>query len=176
MLIGKKIKLVPLEKEDLTKSLSWANDMSLNSKVLRILPVTRMEEEKWYQNIVEDPSKLVFAIKTITDSEHVGNTGLYHIDWISRRAEFWIIIGEENFHAKGVGMEVLSLMKRFAFHGLNLNRLYLHVAEDNDAAIHLYEKNQFNREGLLKEHHFVDGRYVNVLIMAALRRDFTREE
>ena len=176
MLIGKKIKLLPLEKEDLPRSRSWVNDTFINSKMLRVLPVTRVEQERWYEDIVQDPSKIVFAIKTLNDEEHIGNTGFYHIDWIHRRAEFWILIGERNFWGHGIGSDVVSLMQRYAFNNLNLNKLYVNVGVDNQEAIALYKKLNFVQEGMLKEHYYIEGKYLDIMRMAILRKDIDCQE
>ena len=176
MIKGKKIQLVPLEKEDLAKSRSWVNDEILSSRMLRVLPVTQVEQEKWYQDIIQSSSKIVFAIKTLDHDKHVGNTGLYHIDWIHRRSEFWILIGEEDYTGQGIGTEVLSLMKRYTFNNLNLNKLYLNVGTDNKEAIDLYKKLNFVQEGILREHYYIEGKYLDIITMAILRKDFEREE
>lgn len=176
ILHGTKIKLVPLEKEDLPKTRSWANDTFLNSRMLRVLPVTQLDQEKWYQDIVQDPSKIVFAIKMLKTEEHIGNTGFYHIDWIHRRAEFWILIGEKDCWKQGIGADIVRLMQRYAFNNLNLNKLYLNVGADNQGAIALYNKLNFAQEGILKEHYFIKGKYIDVITMAILRRDYDVKE
>ena len=173
---GKKVQLIPLEEEHLAKSRFWVNDAFLSSKMLRVLPVTKSEQEKWYQDIVQNPLKIVFAIKTLDGGEHIGNTGLYCIDWIHRRAEFWILIGERNFREKGIGAEVVSLMKRYAFNGLNLNKLYLNVGADNQEAIYLYKKQNFIQEGILREDYYIEGKYLDIIIMAILRKDYGCKE
>jgi len=172
MLNGKRIQLVPLERGDLAKSQSWVNDPSLTPRMLRVLPVTQVDQERWYEGIVRDPSKIVFAIKTFDGQEHIGNTGLYHIDWIHRRAEFWILIGERDFWSKGIGAEVVSLMQGYAFKDLNLNKLYLNVGMDNKEAISLYKKLNFVQEGILREHYYMESRYVDTMTMGILKRDF----
>lgn len=172
MLIGKAVRLVPLEKAHLASTRAWANDMSLNEDILRVLPVFEEDQAKWYQNLLEDQSKIVFAIKSSKSGEHLGNTGLYHIDWIHRRAEFWILIGHKKFWGKGVGAEVVSLMLLYGFHHLNLNKIYLHVSERNNRALGLYKKLKFLEEGRLMEHYYISGRYVNILVMAMLRSDY----
>ncbi len=172
MLIGKKIQLVHLEKEDLAKSQVWVNDPAIKVLMLRVLPVTRMEQEKWLEDIIQSPSKMVFAIKLLDTGEHIGNTGFYHIDWLHRRAEFWILIGERGLWDQGVGTEVVRLMQRFAFCDLNLNKLYLYVGSTNDKAISLYKKLNFVTDGLLREHYFLDGSYLDVLAMSILKKDY----
>ena len=163
MLKGKTIKLVPLEKDDLPTSLSWANDEHIKSKILRVLPVTRLDQEKWYEDIVQNPSKIVFAIKTVDSEKHIGNIGLYDIDWIHRRAEFWVLIGEPESRGQAIGKEVMELIQEYAFSGLNLNKLYLKVGTDNELALALYEKTGFIQEGVLRHQFFINGEYLDVI-------------
>jgi len=172
MLIGKKIQLVHLEKEDLAKSQVWVNDPAIKMLMLRVLPVTRMEQEKWLEDIIQSPSKMVFAIKLLDTGEHIGNTGFYQIDWLHRRAEFWIMIGERGLWGQGVGTEVVRLMLGFAFSHLNLHKVYLHVGSTNENAISLYQKLSFVTDGILREHYFLDGSYQDVLAMSILKKDY----
>jgi putative acetyltransferase len=53
---------------------------------------------------------------------------------------------------------------------LNLTRLELEVYSDNETAVHLYERFGFEREGLMRQHAFRNGQYVDSLMMARLRK------
>ena len=176
MLVGQKVKLVPLEKFDLVQTQIWANDISLNENILRVLPVTQDHQEKWYRKIVEDRTKIVFAIKNLKDDEHIGNTGFYNIDWVHRRTEFWILIGEKSYWSEGLGTECISLMLNYGFNRLNMNKIYLYVSENNTRAVNLYKKMNFVDDGRLKQHYFIDGRYIDVLVMSILRMEFDCEK
>ena len=85
-----------------------------------------------------------------------------NIDWKSRKAEFFITIGEKQFWDKGFGTDALRIVIRLAFDKMNLNRLWLTVLVDNPRAIRCYEKCGFVREGLLRQESFVDGKYRDV--------------
>jgi putative acetyltransferase len=50
-----------------------------------------------------------------------------------------------------------------------LTRLDLQVYTDNAAAIHLYEKYDFEIEGTLRRFAFRDGKYVDSYMMARVR-------
>ena len=52
---------------------------------------------------------------------------------------------------------------------LNLTRLELEVYSDNEPAIRLYERFGFEREGVLRQHAFRAGQYVDSIMMARLR-------
>jgi putative acetyltransferase len=51
----------------------------------------------------------------------------------------------------------------------NLTRLELEVYADNEAAVRLYERYGFEREGTLRQHAFRGGHYVDTYAMARLR-------
>lgn len=167
-----KIYLAPLEETDLAQSRVWVNDKSLWPLILRCLPVTSKDQKNWYRALVSDPAKVVFAVRTIREKKHVGNTGFYEIDPVHRRARFWILIGEKEDWGKGYGTEVVQKMVAYGFENLNLNRIYLDVSEENQPAIAIYKKNGFSEEGLFREHYLIEGRYRNVLRMALLKKDY----
>lgn len=59
-----------------------------------------------------------------------------------------------------------------AFEKLNLNRGWLTVLAPNTRAIRAYEKCGFRRNGTLREESFVDGKYVDALVMGLVRSDY----
>ena len=63
-------------------------------------------------------------------------------------------------------------MLKFGFKDLNLHRVYLHVFENNKIAIKLYENMKFSREGQLRDGVFIDGHYLDVVVMGILRDEY----
>jgi len=106
-----------------------------------------------------------------TSGRSVGTIGLSHIERTHRRAEYGILIGEPGARGKGLAAEASRLLLDYAFRVLGLVRVYLHVFHDNEAAIRLYERVGFAREGLLRRHVSKRGRSRDVVVMAAVRDD-----
>lgn len=75
----------------------------------------------------------------------------------------------EAWQGKGVGTALMQAAIDLADNWLNLTRLELEVYSDNETAIHLYERFGFEREGLMRQHAFRNGQYVDSLMMARLR-------
>ena len=75
----------------------------------------------------------------------------------------------EAWQGKGVGKALMQAGVDLADKWLNLTRLELEVYADNEAAIRLYERFGFEREGVLRQHAFRDGRYVDSIMMGRLR-------
>lgn len=83
------------------------------------------------------------------------------------------MIGEPNAQNKGYGTEVSRLILRYAFEQLNLNRVQLRVYEYNARAKRCYEKAGYREEGRLRQARFWRGRCWTVLLMAALREEYS---
>jgi len=174
MLSGNKIRLRPFEKSDLEKCKQWINDPEIATAVKRVLPVSMYEHVNWYEKIIVDKARVTFALETIENNQYIGNLGIEHIDWISRKARFWIYLDKAQW-AKGYGTEAVALLLNYSFNSLNLNKIYLDVGSFNNRAIKVYETMGFATEGILREDFYMNGSYVDVLRMAILKRDFSTQ-
>lgn len=70
------------------------------------------------------------------------------------------------FQGNGIGSALLAALIDAADNWLALSRLELTVNADNVAAIRLYEKAGFEREGLFRAYAFRAGSYVDAIAMA----------
>jgi RimJ/RimL family protein N-acetyltransferase len=110
----------------------------------------------------------LFGIRQLTSGRLIGSCQLLSLDRTQRKAELQIRIGDEQARGRGYGTQAVELLVRFGFVDLNLHRIALHVFADNEAAIRTYEKAGFQREGLLRGAAYVDGRYLDVVVMGIL--------
>ena len=171
---GKLVRLRAYEKSDADALFRWFSD----EDVTRWLGPPNFPSRAHQERFIELASASggdakYFAIETL-DGKLIGDCGLRFIKWKSRKAEFFITIGEKEFWDKGVGSDALRIVIRLAFDKMNLNRLWLSVLVDNPRAVRCYEKCGFVREGLLRQESYVDGKYRDVLMMALLREDYDR--
>jgi RimJ/RimL family protein N-acetyltransferase len=110
-------------------------------------------------------------LATIDGDRPIGVSSLDHIDAVHRKAEFGISL-EKGSWGQGYGSEATRLMVDYAFITLNLHRVYLRVFEFNERAIRCYLKAGFQKEGLLRQEHYTEGRYWDALIMSVLRPEW----
>ncbi len=172
VLKNKNIILVPLRSEHLERSRQWVNDRSLWPLILRSGHVSKTDQRKWYRNIQKDPQKLVFAICHGPERRHVGNTGFYERNDIHRRAKFWIFLGDKDFWGQGVGSIAARMMLDYGFRCLNFEKIYLEVSVQNVRAIRLYRKYGFRREGILRKHYRIRGKWFDAYVMSLFRKKF----
>jgi len=173
-IVGKKMYLRGLERKDLTGNyFQWANDPDVTYYMfMGVKPnsIEQMEEE--YNRLVSSNNDVVFAIIDKKTHKHIGNAGLYAINWVSRSAEFRIIIGEKEFWGKGYGAESTKLLVRYAFEKLNLNKVWLGVNAENLRAVKSYENAGFVKEGILRQEIHRNSKYYDAIRMSILRSEY----
>ncbi|MCX5800452.1 MAG: GNAT family protein [Candidatus Eisenbacteria bacterium] len=165
-----RVSLRALGAEDLERTLQWVNDPEVTRFTGTVFPVSGSEHQFWYQELLKDHTRRMFAIMT-SDGKHIGNIGVKNIDWVARNAEVLVYIGEADFRGKGYGTEAIAALSDFAFRRLNLHKLYARVFSYNERAAKSFEQCGFQGEGLLREHVFRDGRYHEVVILGLLRKE-----
>ena len=175
MICGTTTRLRRIEREDIPTFVRWFSDPKVREFVLLNRPISIAEEERWFENQLQDSNSEIFAIET-NDGIHIGNIGLHDINWTHRRAEMGIVIGEKKFWSQGYGSDAIHTLLRFAFHELNLHRVSLQVYEDNGRAIRAYEKCGFQHEGRYREAIYRKGTYYDALIMSVIRREFDAQQ
>ena len=101
----------------------------------------------------------------------IGTCG-YHA-WVKthRRAEIGYELAR-SWWGQGVMAEAISALLPFGFEEMGLNRVEAMVLIGNTASAHFLEKLNFQKEGLLKEYEFIQGKAQNVLLFSMLRKDF----
>ncbi len=112
------------------------------------------------------------AVLVSGETEPVGLISLTGIDPVHRRAELHLLIGRRDLHGRGLGTDATQQMLAHAFNDLNLHRVFLSVLAHNSAAVRVYEKAGFSREGVARESVYKRGRYDDMIQMAILDREF----
>jgi RimJ/RimL family protein N-acetyltransferase len=128
-----------------------------------------MAHQQWWNSLGKDPSKVVFAIRKTTAPAIIGYVRIAGINGVHRSAELGIRIGAETDRGQGYGREALALAVPFCWDHLNLNRVQLVVFKHNLRAVAAYKAAGFKKEGILRKAAFIDGGWVDLMLMAALR-------
>jgi RimJ/RimL family protein N-acetyltransferase len=168
---GARVRLRPLAEPDLRTCVEWMHDREVTRWLASVGdPPTLADEQEWYDRRRADPDSVMWAIET-EEGRLIGNVEL-RLTPSARRAEMGIVIGDKSAWDKGYGTNTVRMVLRYAFEELELNRVDLTTDEENHRAIRCYEKCGFMREGLLRQHRFVDGEFGNTLAMAVLREEW----
>lgn len=125
------------------------------------------EELKDYLTQVENqPNLLFWAIIRKDNCQHIGNI---KIDPVNKRhgiAEYGILMGDRQSWGKGYAREASEAVIDYCFSELKLRKINLGVVEDNLAAVGLYDRLGFKKEGHLEKHGIYNGKYCDCHRMA----------
>jgi RimJ/RimL family protein N-acetyltransferase len=164
---GRLVRLRGFERSDLAACVKWIQDPEVREFLMFRYPMSMAEEERWYDSLLKSGTDRIFAIETL-QGRYIGNIGLHRIDLLDRHAELGIFIGDKAHWSKGCGAEAIKLLLEVAFGELNLHKVYLHHQKHNARARKCYEKCGFTEEGVLKDHIYKNGKYIDAPVMGVI--------
>lgn len=176
MIVGKRVQLRAIEYADLPLLVRWRNDPAIYRHFYEQEPLSLAMQQAWFEKLLQKPDERLWMIEARETGEAIGTVGLVHMDWRNRKAEWgrFLIYPDEYRHG-GYGSEVESLILRYFFDHLNMNRLQCEVFAENEAVIALHKKFGFQQEGLLRQYVFKEGQYRSVAYLALLREEYLSE-
>ena len=136
------------------------------------VPVGDEEEVDLIERLYQTGHDFLLGIVLKADSRLIGAIELTELDLDHYRCSLGLFVGDRREWGHGHGAEAVRLMLSHAFVTLRMNRVWLHVDENNGRALRSYEKLGFQREGLLRQDRYSDGRYVNTVVMGLLREEW----
>jgi RimJ/RimL family protein N-acetyltransferase len=171
-MVGKKVRLRPIEPEDVPLLLRWINGSAALEWLQRRLPLTRRQEQAWAARAATDPQMPTFIIQTLRGTD----IGVLGLQLEGGRGIFGIAIHEPRYWSQGYGQDAVEALVDGAFQVLPLQRIELLVLPDNARAIRCYEKAGFTREGLLRSYIYNRGKLQDMIIMSVLHEDWFRRK
>jgi len=91
---------------------------------------------------------------------------LKNIDYLNKKAEYYIFIGNKNYWGRGIGIIATKKFLNYIKQHLKLHKIYLHVDWSNFVAKKLYKKVGFIKEGILKGELLREKKYIMMIRMA----------
>jgi [ribosomal protein S5]-alanine N-acetyltransferase len=140
----------------------WMNDYE----------ITRFLESRWkYQTrdsvldyiryINKSENDVLFGMFLLNDKKHIGNIKIGSINWVHRNADVGLLIGDRNAWGKGYGTDAIRLVTKYAFESLNLHKLIAGIYRGNEGSYKAFIKAGWSDIGIMKEHRFFEGKYVD---------------
>ena len=114
-----------------------------------------------------------WGIEWLETGQIIGTIGFMWIQDENASAEVGYSLARE-FWNRGIMTEALMAVIRYAFDGLDLNRVEAQHETTNPASGAVMRKCHMTREGTLRSRLFNKGHYVDVELYAILRKDYNR--
>lgn len=168
-------RLESIRAEDIENIRIWRN---AQLDVLRQDKIITQEEQinyfndyVWPETIKNEPRNILFSY--FRNNDLIGYGGLVHISWKDLRAEISFLLNPINLLDEEYQLffsTYLTLIRSVAFDDLKFNRLFTETFDIRRFHISILESNGFIREGILKEHVIINGRYVDSIFHGCLNK------
>lgn len=172
---GNKIFLKSLNEEDVLYSnwYGWFNDEELCKTLQKHYFPSSTSSQKlfWEENIRNSDKKLQLGICDIAENTLIGIVSLNNIDYINRKCEFSIVIGEKRFQNVVNFVESTNLILNHAFNSLNMNKVY--GGSISKELVHLMTRVLgFKGEGVARQEIYKNGLYHDCYLYSILKGEF----
>ncbi|MDB5078802.1 MAG: acetyltransferase, ribosomal protein N-acetylase [Chloroflexi bacterium] len=148
--------------EEVTRYITWETHRSL-SDTERFIQVVH----DWYDR----QEVLYWAVLRQSDMKLIGTCGIF--EWVPKdaRAELSYTLGRP-YWGQGYASEVVSVMVRFAFEVMQLNRLEGRCLAENTASARVMEKAQLILDGVLRQQLYLKGAFRDLKVYSLLKQDW----
>ncbi len=171
-LIGERVYLGPVEREDFSQLYLWGNDPEIRGLTGEVLPTYQDSFEDFQARLRTDSSRVWFGVVVKENDRLIGEAGLLRMFPAWRTTDLSLIIGDRTAWRKGYGTEAMDLLLDYAFGYLNFHRVAIGVVGSNERALKFYEKVGFKREGIQRDGYYFNHTYQDFVMMSILENEF----
>ena len=166
------LKLRALEPEDLDRLYAWENNPQLWAVGNTRNPYSRFVLKQYIVNSEKDiyeTHQLRLMMVSKKSDEIVGTVDLFDFDIHNSRIALGLYIDAE-FQGNGFATAALRLTEDYVFNFLKINQLYCHIAETNAASRTMFEKENYEVNGILKNWIKTAEGFDNIIVFQRFRK------
>ena len=161
-------KITPIRYKDRFKIMKWRNEQVYHLRQNGLL--NKKDQENYFKNVISKnfnnlrPHQLLFSF--LENEVLIGYGGLVNINWIDKNAEISFLINTEleTLYFNKYWCVFLKLIQNLAFQELSFYKIYTYAFDIRPKLYDSLEKEDFILESRLKDHSFIDGKYIDVII------------
>jgi RimJ/RimL family protein N-acetyltransferase len=115
-----------------------------------------------------------FSVVDLADSDRLaGEALLWGIDLHNRTAHVGVSLLPE-FRGRAFGTDVVRVLCSYGISVRGLHRLQVETLVDNEAMVRAATRAGFTREGVLRSSSWVDGAFVDTVVLGLLAEEWNR--
>jgi [ribosomal protein S5]-alanine N-acetyltransferase len=122
-------------------------------------------------NSIYQTASIRWAVIEKKTNRFIGTCGFKEWNQLSQKAEIGTDLAKA-FWNKGFASEILTTLIPFGFYKMHLNRITALTNPKNYAATKVLMKHGFQKEGYLRDFEKWNGKFVDTIILAILRKDY----
>lgn len=159
----------PIYDDELEIMLEWRNTPEIRNNMYTTNIISLENHLKWYQNIKNNPNMNYFMYVDAQNNPS-GIIAFTDIDFKNNHA-FWAFYANP-IAQKGTGSKMEFLALDYAFNQLNLHKLNCEVLSHNHTVIKLHKKFGFIEEGIFRQQHIHENKYINIHRLGILKSEW----
>ncbi|TXT58574.1 MAG: Spermidine N(1)-acetyltransferase [Promethearchaeota archaeon] len=172
---GASVNLLPVNLENIDLYFKWVNHQKMRMFSRNEIPHTKEEIKKWFEPKEGSQKSMDFEVWHKKDEKIIGMGGLNLINFVIRKANLWMEIGEFQYWSKGLASEAVELLLEYGFNELNLHKIYAGIFEPNIPSWKCAERVGFKLEGKLKKSVYVEGKYYDERKYKILKEEWQKK-
>jgi RimJ/RimL family protein N-acetyltransferase len=170
MIKGRRVTLRRVEPADYPHIQRWQNDPMVFRWMDYVRPFSLQDIKESEERATTEGHPFVIE----ADGKPLGRIGLNNFRPRDHLASLYIFVGEREVWGKGFGHDALMALLAYAFDACGLRMVELWTLADNDRALRLYKSCGFVEDGRLRARSWIEGEYVDHLVMSITAEEFGR--
>lgn len=161
---------------DVEDFFAYYSDPEVNKFILCQIPQNIEEARKelhYWRGVFYQNDGIYFAIADKNSDRLIGSIGLTSYNSYHSRIELSYDLASQ-YWRRGITSAAIKEVLRYGFEVLRVNRIEAYVSTENLPSKNLLLKCGFALEGILRQHRYHHGRYVDVFSFSILREDFSK--
>lgn len=159
-----------LQSEDAPSMLKWMHDPDTSKWFQRDFSSMSESDVLDFIKKSKDISESIHLAVVDQDDSYLGTISLKHID--ANHSGEYAISMTHDAQGTGAAEKATKAILDYAFHKLDLHRVYLNVRKNNVRAIRFYEKIGFTLEGVARDALYTEEGFVDLLWFAILKPEW----
>jgi len=161
-----------MEVNDLQQIWAWRNSERIRNAMIGNHVISWEEHCHWFDKQQRDETSTYFVYEQ--EGRPVGVVNFTHIHREHLTCYWGFYLGEDGL-PKGTGTMMGKLALQYAFEHLGIRKVCAEVLGDNIASKNFHIKLGFRQEGVLKEHIWKKGAFIDLVCFALFRDDYLKE-
>lgn len=145
----------------------------LSCRPVHSLPID--DAVKHFENFKNKDDRFTFSVIEKNNKTLIGRVSLFDYNPRNKAIELGYFVFKE-FRNMGYASELLESIKSFCFEKLEINKITAQTGSFNKESIKLLEKSGFSRDGILREHHEIDGVLEDDYLYSILKKEYKNKE
>ncbi|HMR44406.1 MAG TPA: GNAT family protein [Saprospiraceae bacterium] len=133
-----------------------------------------LKEEQKHKNGYSSYNRS-FKLFLLTDKESgkiIGRCGIHNWNMEHKRAEIGYVMEDDSFKNKALMSEAVEAILNYGFKELKLNRIEALVGVENVPSLRILEKNNFKKEGILRQYFWIADKYSDAVLFSILSHEY----